>query len=103
IDIHIKHASEKLLKIEIKDNGIGMSKEQIEKVMTGNSTKEKSFNNVGIKNVDERIKLTFGKQYGIAINSIVNKYTKVTITLPFKLIKSKYWCKKKLSQSSYLG
>lgn len=89
IDIHIKHPSEKLLKIEIKDNGIGMSKEQIEKVMTGNSTKEKSFNNVGIKNVDERIKLTFGKQYGIAINSIVNKYTKVTITLPFKLIKSK--------------
>ena len=37
---------------------------------------------MGIRNVNERIKLYFGEQYGISIQSIPNMYTTVDITLP---------------------
>lgn len=85
IDIYITRPSEGILKIYVKDNGVGMSEEQIEMLLNGANDKRKEFNNIGIKNVDERIKLSFGNQYGIKIKSVLGEYTKVIISLPFKL------------------
>jgi sensor histidine kinase YesM len=44
--------------------------------------KSKIFNSIGLKNVDRRIKLNCGEEYGIVISSEKNKFTKVKLILP---------------------
>ncbi|WP_130860406.1 cache domain-containing sensor histidine kinase [Gracilibacillus phocaeensis] len=62
----------------VEDNGIGIAKTQIESFQ-----KEQQINGgIGLHNVDERIKLTFGSAYGINIESRLGEGTKVTIRLP---------------------
>ena len=60
----------------VEDNGKGMPKEQVNNIMKMKSQ------SIGIRNVDERIKLLYGNNYGIKIISIQNKMTKVSIILP---------------------
>ena len=37
---------------------------------------------IGIKNVHERIQLTYGEQYGLKVESVEDEGTTVTIRLP---------------------
>ena len=46
--------------------------------------KENQKSNIGIENVNRRIKLYFGEQYGIKIESKLNHYTKVVAVLPLE-------------------
>lgn len=63
----------------ITDNGVGMNSEVIEKVLSNLPTgKEGSY---GLYNVNERIKLYFGQQYGITIHSEKGIGTKVEIKI----------------------
>ncbi|MCR5735201.1 MAG: histidine kinase [Lachnospiraceae bacterium] len=69
--------------IDITDNGIGMDEKMIEKILKGDGEKEKdSFTDIGIFNVDRRIKLTFGEEYGLTITSVPSESTTVRFTLP---------------------
>ncbi|HHX13002.1 MAG TPA: histidine kinase [Clostridiales bacterium] len=71
------------LKISIYDNGIGMSDQQITQRLLDSETKsKKAFSSIGIKNVNDRIKLFFGEPYGLTIQSTMGVCTTVTITLP---------------------
>ena len=73
IIIKIMSEEENIL-ISIKDNGKGFnSKEKI---------KDNKLSGIGWNNVDERIKLTFGLDYGTNIYSEVNKGTIVKIVIP---------------------
>ncbi|NQX58378.1 sensor histidine kinase [Paenibacillus qinlingensis] len=69
------------VKFEVTDNGIGMTPEQIERVLES-SEHDESFNGIGMKNVNERIRRTFGNEYGIAILSELGMYTTVEFTIP---------------------
>lgn len=60
----------------VEDNGKGMSEEQIAKILNTNNQ------SMGIRNVNERIKLLYGHPYGIRIKSIRMCKTVVTIALP---------------------
>lgn len=71
--------------IEVIDNGLGMSEQKINEVLINKSEHNKSFNKIGVINVDKRLKLNFGKEYGITIKSRVNCYTKIIVKIP-KLI-----------------
>ena len=66
------------IRITIKDNGIGMSKDKVSSVLK----KESSMNRVGVINVHERVQLNYGQEYGLKIDSIEGKGTKVTFILP---------------------
>ncbi|WP_346043744.1 sensor histidine kinase [Paraclostridium tenue] len=66
------------IKIVIKDNGIGMSKEKLKNVLN----KEASVNRVGVINVHERIQLNYGQNYGLKIDSTKGEGTKITFILP---------------------
>lgn len=66
------------IRIVVKDNGIGMSESKIEGVLK----REGSVNRVGVINVHERIGLNYGSEYGLNINSIEGKGTKVIFILP---------------------
>ena len=63
------------LNIIISDNGVGMTKEEIEMIFAKDDSKYTS-NKIGIKNVNERIKTLFGDDYGIYYESRPGKYTK---------------------------
>jgi len=67
----------------IEDNGKGMSEETIKRaLMVEDDGSEKKFNKIGLYNVNKRIKLEFGEQYGLNIISQVGKYTKVIMKTP---------------------
>lgn len=69
--------------ISIIDDGIGMTSDAIQDIMEKCGNKEYGRNSmVGIANIDNRIKINFGEEYGISINSEVNIGTTVTLTLP---------------------
>lgn len=70
------------VKFRVTDNGVGMSKEQIEQLLSNDNNKHFRFSGIGIKNVNERIKLFFGKQYGLKIYSELDLYTTVEVEIP---------------------
>lgn len=71
------------LKIEVTDNGVGMSQERISEIMQDHQREEKrKLNRVGLFNVDQRIKLYFGKSYGLSIKSEQGRGTTVTLIMP---------------------
>lgn len=83
------YSQETCTTIEIIDNGVGMDEEALEKVVealesdTAVDTRlEKKGNGIGLKNVNQRIKLFYGAQYGITIASSKGEFTKLTIKLP---------------------
>lgn len=82
IQIFIKANDENNIKIEICDNGIGITDEKIDKIMKGNEDKNRYFSGIGINNVDSRIKLIYGNDYGINIKSKLNSGTTITILIP---------------------
>ncbi len=67
---------------EITDDGVGMSEERLEEIAKRLSGKEKDGVGFGIYNVSERIKLTFGDEYGISIYSTVDAGTTIQIRHP---------------------
>ncbi len=70
-----------IIKIDITDDGVGMSEELIHRVLSRPS-KEQNKTDFGVYSVDARIKLLYGEDYGIKIESSVGKYTKVTVRMP---------------------
>ena len=68
--------------LEVEDNGIGIPKEQIELIMKEDAKAIHRGSGVGIANVDKRIRLRFGDEYGISIDSEPDEGTKVTIHIP---------------------
>lgn len=72
--------------IEITDSGQGMTQEtidQIHKKIAGEiESGGGSGNGIGLKNVQDRIRISFGTQYGISLYSKEKCYTKVVVKLP---------------------
>ena len=63
----------------VEDNGVGMSEEQCRSILH----KEPGDNSgIGIKNVNDRIKIYFGKEYGLTIESELDEGTTVIIRMP---------------------
>nr|WP_294572797.1 histidine kinase [uncultured Romboutsia sp.] len=70
------------IEINIKDNGNGMSEEAISKIKEGLEKNIQKQNSIGLMNINSRLKLNFGEQYGIYINSRINEGTTVSIKIP---------------------
>lgn len=67
----------------VEDNGVGMEEEELHKLQ-GEIVKpckdtEKGF---GLANVNERIRMNFGTEYGMSIDSVKGKGTRVEIVIP---------------------
>jgi two-component system sensor histidine kinase YesM len=75
--------------IKIKDDGIGMNNETVNRIQmklmekqdANRSTDDKN-TSIGIINVNNRIKLTYGDRYGIKIMSALGQGTDVVIRIP---------------------
>ena len=73
------------LYLSVADNGLGMTEDKVEMILTGKSTSGNGRGSgIGVKNVNERIKLYFGEAYGLTIDSEPDEGTTVIIHLPAK-------------------
>ena len=73
------------LYLSVADNGLGMTEDKVETILTGKSTSGNGRGSgIGVKNVNERIKLYFGEAYGLTIDSEPDEGTTVIIHLPAK-------------------
>jgi sensor histidine kinase YesM len=70
------------IQIEIMDNGVGMDKETIDKILLQKQPSKSNFSSIGINNVNERIKLYFGEEYGLQIRSKLGVGTTVILKIP---------------------
>ena len=80
IRVHGKVDQNRII-FEIFDNGPGIEESKlinIRKTIEGKG----NLNGIGLKNVNDRIRLYFGEEYGLRIESIFGKETKVTVTIP---------------------
>ena len=75
--------------LTVEDNGVGMTEEQCREILhreAGDRT------GIGIKNVNDRIRIYFGKGYGLTITSELDVGTRVVIRIP-KLLEDDYEAK----------
>lgn len=71
------------LYISVKDNGMGMKREQLDALLDySQEVKTAKGNGLGVRNVHERIRLYFGEDYGLTITSELDVGTEVLIHLP---------------------
>lgn len=70
------------LRFDIVDDGVGMGTETLSALRNKTTKKSEHFTGIGINNVDDRIKLIYGMDYGINIVSEKEKGTTITILLP---------------------
>ncbi|HEX2926693.1 MAG TPA: sensor histidine kinase [Ruminiclostridium sp.] len=72
--------------LKVKDNGIGMNEAQLEKIkkiLNGEKDEDNSDQNgFGIFNVNERIKLNFGAEYGLNVKSEYGVGSEFSICIP---------------------
>ena len=78
IEIRVRAEGEDVL-FTVEDNGVGMEPEQIEEIFR---RKPDGKSGIGIKNVNDRLKIWFGDAYGITIESVPDEGTKVTVRMP---------------------
>lgn len=75
-----------MLRLSVKDNGMGIDEERLQRIKDQMSKLQgisnKSTQSIGLANVNNRIKLVYGEEYGITINSEVGVGTEVVIKLP---------------------
>lgn len=72
---------EKNMYLCVEDNGVGMEEEVAKSILT---VKSKGY---GVRNVNERIRLIYGPEYGLSIASKVGEGTKITIRFPIVIRK----------------
>jgi Putative regulator of cell autolysis len=90
VSLHVT-ATEKRLILVISDNGVGMEKEQLERIneelknynYSAIQQYKSVHNGIALANVNQRIKMLFGNQYGLTFSSVKDIGTEVEITIPF--------------------
>lgn len=68
--------------LSVMDNGMGMTEEEAELVLTDSTRMRKHGSGVGLVNVNNRIQILFGKEYGLVIESELDEGTTVSICIP---------------------
>jgi len=81
IDVKVFKEDDSLY-FKITDNGLGMSEDMVETLLSKDFVPSKKGSGIGVKNVNERIKLYFGSEYGLKVESEPDEGTKITIHLP---------------------
>ncbi len=89
LKIKISPVDSDKMKIEVCDNGLGMSKEKVEQILSGQVMRQeksfvrskKGFNNIGLKNIKDRLQLYYGKSCQLTIKSHVGEGTSVSFII----------------------
>ena len=70
--------------VDISDNGCGMDEETLQMVLhkVQDYTRKRRKSSIGLYNINRRIKLNYGEQYGLDIQSTLGEGTMVRVTFP---------------------
>lgn len=85
---HIRVLAEKEgenLVFKVKDDGIGMTAERLEEVrqlINGDRTRDQESSGFGLFNINQRIRLHYGPEYGLRIESAYRKGTELQVVIP---------------------
>ena len=77
VRITVAQKGEKMY-IHVWDNGVGIDTEKLINLQTGRAQSKR----IGLRNVEERIRILYGEGYGLKIDSRQNEFTEVVLTLP---------------------
>ena len=74
----------KELRIQVSDNGVGISSEELEQLQAHIAGRDGEMvtSSIGLFNINRRIKLFYGEEFGFTIESENNAGTSVTLRLP---------------------
>lgn len=75
------HVEEGQLLIEITDDGPGIQTDVVEEILGTRSDKNR-FSKVGLNNINQRIKLYYGGEYGVSIETALGVGTKIIVKIP---------------------
>ena len=89
IDITIRTESEDTILLVVEDNGVGMTEEQCHEILYRENSDRVG---IGIKNVNDRIRIYFGEKYGLKLFSELDEGTRVEIRIP-RILESEYEAK----------
>ena len=86
ITVRARRAEENLVLLDVQDDGVGFTpyklgkiREEMDQEVEDISFRESGF---GLENVNKRIKLYYGKQYGLTVESRFLEGTRVTVAIP---------------------
>lgn len=77
--LNVKTDSECII-FEIIDDGLGFEMEKID--LNNISNRKDGHNSIGLNNTNRRIKLIYGEEYGIQIESVMSKGSKIIVRIP---------------------
>ena len=78
IDVYVGQDGDDIV-FRVRDNGVGMSPEQVRAILEEDAQDRTG---IGIKNVNDRLRIYFGKQYGLRIASELDMGTTVELRMP---------------------
>lgn len=72
--------------LTVTDNGLGINEERIKTILSAaeHSHRANKHTNIGLRNVDRRIKIYYGEEYGVQIQSREGHGTTVTLSFPIE-------------------
>lgn len=85
ITIHVCYESQESrnIRIDVTDDGVGMSPEKAKQILLTNSDSSADFfREIGVSNVHKRLQYEFGQEYGITIESVEGQFTTMSIHIP---------------------
>lgn len=81
IDLTITPLEERVC-ITIQDNGKGMAQTEIDQLLSGVGVEKEDHTSIGVVNVLNRLKLNYGEQCELTIESEPGRYTRTNICIP---------------------
>ncbi|MNW46557.1 Sensor histidine kinase YehU [compost metagenome] len=84
VEVNVQiNENENLAQVVVSDDGMGMSIDRLEEVMNSISGPEESGKSrIGLRNVHQRLILTFGEEHGLKLSSEYGIGTVITFTIP---------------------
>ena len=71
------------LVLTISDNGIGIEEEVLQSLNDYINDKNNDYKGIALRNINKRLKLNYGEEYGLTIYSVLGKGTSMELTLPY--------------------
>jgi two-component system sensor histidine kinase YesM len=70
------------MRVSVTDDGVGVEPARIKEALEGGPSDKDAFNRIGLRNVDERLRLAFGEDCGLTMESEPGVYTRVSMVIP---------------------
>jgi two-component system sensor histidine kinase YesM len=91
VQIEVRKSTQKRIQYVIRDNGYGMEEERLEKILhrllqfdTADQSERDANQGIGLSNIYRRVKLVYGNEAEMTIESTLHAGTTVTVTFPIQ-------------------